>query len=72
MMTPLYDWVGKRSYAQSGEDIIAWGEISDMHAYKAGFRSQMVKNDNVFYVDIGAYHPKLFSNTYWFYKKGWR
>jgi len=23
-------------------------------------------------VDIGAYHPKLFSNTYLFYKKGWR
>jgi FkbM family methyltransferase len=25
-----------------------------------------------FYVDIGAFHPKQFSNTYFFYKKGWR
>lgn len=25
-----------------------------------------------FYVDIGAYHPKRFSNTFYFYKKGWR
>jgi len=24
-----------------------------------------------FYVDVGAYHPKRFSNTYFFYKKGW-
>lgn len=25
-----------------------------------------------FYVDIGAYSPKLFSTTYWFYRHGWR
>jgi FkbM family methyltransferase len=25
-----------------------------------------------FYVDVGAHHPKRFSNTYRFYKKGWR
>lgn len=25
-----------------------------------------------FYVDIGAYHPTLFSNTYFFYLNGWR
>lgn len=24
------------------------------------------------YVDVGAYHPTLYSNTYAFYKKGWR
>ncbi|KKS64569.1 MAG: hypothetical protein UV32_C0012G0053, partial [Candidatus Collierbacteria bacterium GW2011_GWF2_42_51] len=23
LLSPLYDWFGKRSYAQSGEDIIA-------------------------------------------------
>ena len=27
---------------------------------------------NGFYVDVGAHHPKRFSNTYTFYKKGWR
>jgi len=26
---------------------------------------------NGFYVDIGAHHPVRFSNTYWFYRKGW-
>lgn len=25
-----------------------------------------------FYVDVGAFHPKKSSNTYYFYKKGWR
>jgi FkbM family methyltransferase len=25
-----------------------------------------------FYVDVGAYHPMLFSNTYFFYLNGWR
>ncbi|HEX8844376.1 MAG TPA: FkbM family methyltransferase [Pyrinomonadaceae bacterium] len=25
-----------------------------------------------FYVDVGAYHPTLFSNTYFFYLNGWR
>lgn len=25
-----------------------------------------------FYVDVGAYHPMEYSNTYAFYKKGWR
>ena len=24
-----------------------------------------------FYIDIGAHHPKRFSNTYFFYKRGW-
>jgi FkbM family methyltransferase len=24
------------------------------------------------YVDVGAYHPVLYSNTYSFYKKGWK
>ena len=56
-MTPLYDWLGKRSYAQSGEDIVADIELG--------------KKKKGFYVDIGAYHPKMFSNTYLFYKKGW-
>ncbi|KKT44004.1 MAG: SAM-dependent methyltransferase [Microgenomates group bacterium GW2011_GWC1_44_37] len=64
-ISPLYDWFGKRSYAQSGEDLIACGELG-------GDRSQKRRGGKGFYVDVGAYHPKLFSNTYLFYKKGWR
>ncbi len=93
MMTPLYDWFGKRSYAQSGEDIIAWGELQgsiaqgiesssnrELKESRGGvvglleWITSQGRNDNGnvgIYVDIGAYHPKLFSNTYLFYKKGW-
>ena len=45
-------------YSQFGEDIIL-GEI-------------LKKGSIGFYVDVGCYHPKKFSNTYMLYKKGWR
>ena len=45
-------------YSQFGEDIIL---------------SEILKKEisNGFYVDVGCYHPKKFSNTYMLYKKGW-
>ena len=46
------------SYSQEGEDLIL----------KRIFEGKM----NGFYVDVGAHHPKRFSNTYLFYKIGWR
>lgn len=58
LLSPLYDWFGKRSFAQSGEDIIA--DIA------------LEKKRKGIYVEVGAFHPKLFSNTYLFYKRGWR
>lgn len=45
------------SWSQEGEDLI----LSRI------FEQQ----DSGFYVDIGAHHPKRFSNTYMFYRKGW-
>jgi FkbM family methyltransferase len=46
------------SYAQHGEDLL----LNDLvHATPTGF-----------YVDIGAHHPTRFSNTFLFYKRGWR
>lgn len=48
----------QKSYSQEGEDII----LSRLfEGQKSGF-----------YVDVGAHHPKRFSNTYLFYKRGWR
>lgn len=55
--SPFYDFFGKRSFGQSGEDVIVATEIGNK---KKGF-----------YVDVGAFHPKQFSNTYLFYKRGW-
>ena len=48
----------KKSYSQTGEDLIL------------DFFFERKKSG--FFVDIGAYHPKYLSNTYLFYKKGWR
>ncbi len=71
MATPLYDWLGKRSYAQSGEDMIAWTEVNSSQMTDGRLQMKNAMRGGV-YVDVGAYHPKLFSNTYLFYKKGWR
>ena len=49
---------GQLSYAQEGEDILL-------------NRIFNFKQSGVF-VDVGAHHPKRFSNTYLFYKMGWR
>lgn len=46
------------SFAQEGEDIIL-SRIFDSQS--CGF-----------YVDVGAHHPQRFSNTYLFYRRGWR
>lgn len=46
------------SFSQMGEDMIL----------KKIFENQ----EKGFYVDIGAYHPKQHSNTYYFYINGWR
>lgn len=45
------------SFSQQGEDILLSRMFSD--------------KNNGFYVDIGAHHPTRFSNTYYFYLKGW-
>lgn len=45
------------SYSQEGEDLIL----------NRIFGSQKTG----FYIDIGAHHPKRFSNTYFFYHLGW-
>jgi FkbM family methyltransferase len=47
-----------RSYSQEGEDMI--------------LRRIFEQQKTGFYVDVGAHHPKRFSNTYFFYQQGWR
>jgi FkbM family methyltransferase len=53
-----HDWKHLRfSYAQLGEDLIVEALLPE----KTGF-----------YVDVGAFRPIQLSNTYLFYRKGWR
>ena len=46
----------RRSFSQFGEDIVL---------------STFIDKKNGFYVDVGAHHPYRFSNTYFYYRKGW-
>jgi FkbM family methyltransferase len=48
----------KTIWSQYGEDIV----LSWLFLHKK----------DGFFVDVGAYHPKKLSNTYWFYERGWR
>jgi FkbM family methyltransferase len=46
-----------KSYSQEGEDLVVNKLLQG-------------KRDG-FYVEVGAHHPYRFSNTYFFYKRGW-
>ena len=50
----------RESYAQCGEDIII------------DFLFMWIGVSNVLYLDIGAHDPTWLSNTYYFYRKGYR
>ncbi len=53
----VLDGYALKSYSQEGEDMV-------LHRIFEG-------RESGFYIDIGAHHPKRFSNTYFFYKRGW-
>lgn len=48
----------RESYSQEGEDMLLERFLEHRHSG--------------FYVDVGAHHPKRFSNTYRLYCRGWR
>ena len=54
---PIYSPWAQRSWSQEGEDMVL---------------RRIFEKKNGFYVDVGAHHPKRFSNTYFFYEKGWK
>lgn len=51
---------GNLSYSQEGEDLVLARILENM------------KVSNGFFVDIGAHHPTRYSNTFYFYRRGWR
>ncbi len=53
----LFDVYATKSYSQEGEELILRRIFADR---SCGF-----------YVDVGAHHPRRFSNTYSFYRAGW-
>ena len=53
----ISDGYARKSYSQEGEDLIL-SRVFD-------------RIQHGFYVDVGAFHPKRFSNTHLFYQQGW-
>ena len=51
------EWINY-TYSQEGEDMV--------------LQRIFENKQNGFYIDVGAHHPKRFSNTYCFYQKGWK
>jgi FkbM family methyltransferase len=65
LMRRVHDFIVARagiysrlSYSQEGEDLILERLFQEQYSG--------------FYVDVGAHHPKRFSNTHRFYQRGWR
>ncbi len=52
--------IGRLSYSQEGEDLVLARILGEL------------KIATGFFVDIGAHHPTRYSNTYYFYRRGWR
>jgi FkbM family methyltransferase len=54
----VLDGHAKQSFAQEGEDMV-------LQRFFEGRKTGV-------YVDVGAHHPRRFSNTAFFYRRGWR
>jgi len=59
LMNRLFDRYSRKSYSQEGEDLVLARMLGHLDAATG------------FFVDIGAHHPARFSNTYYFYRRGW-
>lgn len=57
---PFHHFKSYRSYSQDGEDMILKSFYEKRKHYKG------------FYVDVGAHHPLRYSNTFFFYNRGWK
>lgn len=56
-LLPIYSRIPRIHWSQSGEDIILGELLPERHGT---------------YVDVGAAHPRLGSNTYFLYRRGWQ
>jgi FkbM family methyltransferase len=73
-MVESLPFLWKRTYfGQFGEDAVLQN-IFRSQAWRQAVKDKAAKIENRhgFYVDIGAFAPLQHSNTYWFYRRGWR
>jgi FkbM family methyltransferase len=65
--------VAGQSWSQCGEDMVIRHRILGSHgrSSRAIAFTGATRLKPGFYVDIGAFSPKRYSNTYWLYRHGW-
>jgi len=56
-LLPIYSRIPRIHWSQSGEDVIL---------------GELLPEQRGTYVDVGAAHPRLGSNTYILYRRGWQ
>ncbi|MDB5146688.1 MAG: FkbM family methyltransferase [Mucilaginibacter sp.] len=57
---PVDQYLSLKSYSQEGEDMVLRSFFEGKKNYKG------------YFVDVGAHHPYRYSNTLFFYQKGWK
>jgi FkbM family methyltransferase len=63
----------RKYYGQFGEDAVVQNILRERNWRKAAIGgATKIQRVPGFYVDIGAFAPIQHSNTWWFYKHGWR
>ncbi len=74
LLESQYDGLWKNEYySQFGEDAVIQGIFKDRDWNEAAAgKDAGPQREAGFYVDVGAYAPKQYSNTYLLYKQGWR
>lgn len=71
MRTAVY-----RALANRFRGLARWRPYADVHFSQEGEDIVLARlfagQQTGFYIDIGAHHPRRFSNSYWAYRRGWR
>lgn len=62
-------WWKNEFYSQFGEDAVLFGYFRSREYAKT---RSLESIGSGFFVDIGAHHPYMISNTWFFYQRGWR
>ena len=65
----MAEWWKNEFYSQFGEDSILFAYF---RSKEYGKSKRLDHIEPGFYVDIGAHHPYMISNTWFFYQRGWR
>jgi FkbM family methyltransferase len=74
MKTTFFDFLRRYTwfYRRYSPHELAWAGISfSQHGEDKFLEAYFFNKSSGFYVDVGGFHPYMYSNTYLFYRRGW-